>query len=91
MKAMNSFMNIPKMNASSDAEVIKQSASAMISVMLGMVIGAILIGFIFVGLAINIPLEHMMIIEAALLIITTIILWNILKTYGTKKYRQIEI
>ena len=81
----------PKMNASSDAEVIKQSKSSMVSVLLGMILAMLLIGFLFAGLAFNIAIENMVVIELVLLSIALVILWRKIKTDGVKKYREIEI
>lgn len=86
------FANLkyPKMNATSDAEVVKQSMSSMISVFGGMFIAFALIGFIFGTLNI-IGINLSILIELAFLIVVMIILWEILKRYGEKKFKKINV
>lgn len=76
----------PKLNASSDTEVVKQSASSGISVLIGMVLGmlSIVTAIIFYN-----SIELCYIIELIILTVITIVLWAILKKYGQKKFMQI--
>lgn len=83
----------PKMKATSDTEVIKQSMSVTISILLGLVLSIILIGLLFINELnfIKISINNIIIIELVLLILLTIILFYILKKHGTKKYLLIEV
>lgn len=78
------------MNATSDTEVVKQSASSMISVLGGMLISIFLIGIlVFASNIININIA--IVIELIIICIITISLWNILKKYGNKRFKEIII
>ena len=85
------LMNLkyPKMDASSDTEVVKQSMSSTLSVFIGMFIGMLSIGIMIIGSKINLNL--FIILE--LLVFSTIafILWKILKKYGIQKFREINV
>ncbi len=83
-------LKYPKMDATSDVEVIKQSASSMISVFLGLIISIILITIPII-LKNKLDLNITILIELTALILITITLWIILQTYGTKKYKEINI
>ena len=76
----------PKLNASSDTEVVKQSASSGISVLIGMVLGmvSIVTAVIFYN-----SIDLCYIIELTILTVITIVLWTILKKYGQKRFMQI--
>ena len=83
-------LRFPKMDASSDTEVIKQSASSAIAVFIGMGIGiASIILMVAVGSIMN--LELFISIELLSLVFIIVVLWNILKIYGTKRFKEIEI
>lgn len=86
------FANLkyPKMNATSDTEVVKQSMSSMVSVFGGMFIAFALIGFIIGTLSV-IGVNLSIIIELVVLIIVMIILWETLKRYGEKKFKKINV
>ena len=83
----------PKMNATSDTEVVKQSMSVTISILVGLLLSVILIACLFINdfTSLNININNIIIIELVLLILLTIILFYILKKYGTKKYLAIEV
>lgn len=85
------IMNLkyPNMNASSDTEVVKQSWSATVSAFIGVLVGIASIGIIVMGSDLNLTL----IIGIELLIVTIVImiLWNVLKTYGVKKWNEINV
>lgn len=76
----------PKLNASSDTEVVKQSASSGISVLIGMVLGmvSIVTAVIFYN-----SIDLCYIIELTILAVITVVLWTILKKYGQKRFMQI--
>lgn len=83
-------LRFPKMDASSDTEVIKQSASSAIAVFIGTGIGiASIILMVAVGSIMN--LELFISIELLSLLFIIVVLWNILKIYGTKRFKEIEI
>ncbi len=78
----------PKMDASSDAEVVKQSTSSMISVLVG-ILAAMFFGsltLILAGLG-----DLAMIAEIALLGLLLVVLWAILSNYGKKRFTEIEV
>ena len=82
-------LKYPKMDATSDTEVVKQSMSSMISVFIGMFIAMLSIGIIVVGSTININL--FIILELLVFSIIVFVLWKILKRYGIKRFREINV
>ena len=83
-------LKYPKMNASNDTEVVKQSMSSMVSVFIGMAIFIIsILGFVFLSKKIDINL--LIIIHINLFIIISIILYIILIKIGTKEYQKINV
>ena len=85
------LMNLkyPKMDATSDTEVVKQSMSSMVSVWIGMVIGMLSIGIIVLGNMISIDL--FILLELLVFIILVLILWKMLKKYGVKRWKEINV
>lgn len=85
------LMNLkyPKMDATSDTEVVKQSMSSMVAVFIGMFVATIAIGIIVLGSTINIDL--FIILELLIFSIIVCILWKILKKYGIKRFREINV
>lgn len=85
------LMNLkyPKMDATSDTEVVKQSMSSSVSVFIGMFTAMLLIAIIGIGSTININL--FIILELFVFGIVVLILWNILKKYGVKRFREINV
>lgn len=83
-------LKYPKMDASSDTEVVKQSMSSMISTFLGMGIFIVCSGLVF-GLGNIIKSEIAMIIVQSILFIITIFLYVILMKVGPKKYKSINV
>ena len=85
------LMNLkyPKMDATSDTEVVKQSMSSAASVFIGMFTAMLLIAIIALGSIININL--FIILELLVFGIIVIALWNILKKYGVKRFREINV
>lgn len=83
-------LKYPKMDASNDTEVIKQSMSSMLSVLSGFII--FIIGLVLVeGLVVFIPLDLLLVAHFILLIIIAIILYAILMKKGPKAYRNINV
>ena len=85
------LMNLkyPKMDATSDTEVVKQSMSSMVSVFIGMFVGMLSIAIIFIGSSINLNL--FIILELLVFFIIVFILWKVLKKYGVKRFREINV
>ena len=86
-------LKYPKMDATSDTEVVKQSISSMISVLSGMVI-AIIVGALCVMTMLNyikIGINTMLSLCLIGLIIIMIVLMFVLNSYGVKRYREIEV
>ena len=83
-------LKYPKMNATNDTEVVKQSMSSMISVFIGM---AILIGSIFLIIYLGdyIKLNLVLILHILLITIASLILYFILMKYGVNEYRNINV
>ena len=83
-------LKYPKMNASSDTEVVKQSISSMISVFIGMgilIISAIFILYFYDSMNIYLLLS----IHIFILLISMIVLYYILMNKGTKEYNSINV
>ncbi len=81
-------LKFPKMNASSDTEVVKQSTSSLVAVFGGMLLAGIfgIITFVLAGFG-----DYAMIIEDVLLFIILAVLWLILTHYGKRRFREIEV
>ena len=81
-------LKYPKMDASSDSEVVKQSTSSMVSVFSGVVMSAVfgVATFILAGFG-----DNTIIAETIVLVAILAILWVILKRYGKKRYKEIEV
>ena len=83
-------LKYPKMNASNDTEVVKQSMSSMISVFTGMGIFILsIIGIVFFYEKIKI--EILVIIHILILLLISLILYNILMKKGIKDYQKINV
>ena len=85
------LMNLkyPKMDATSDTEVVKQSMSSTVSVFLGMFVGMLSIAIIILGSKIN--LDLFIILELLIFGAIVFTLWRILKKYGVKRFREINV
>ena len=83
-------LKYPKMNASSDTEVVKQSISSMISVFIGM---GIFIGSLIVGMLLydKVDIYLLLGLHMVILLVVTIILYIILMNKGTREYRNINV
>lgn len=85
------LMNLkyPKMNATSDTEVVKQSMSSMLSVFIGMFVAMLSVAIMIMGSNFNINLF----VALELVVFSTIafILWRILKKYGVKRFKEINV
>lgn len=83
-------LRFPKMDASSDTEVVKQSVSFAIAVFIGMGIGIASI-ILMATVGSNMNLNIFVMVELVALLFIIVVLWNILKIYGTKRFKEIEI
>ena len=83
-------LKYPKMNATNDTEVVKQSMSSMISVFIG--IGVLIGSILFIGfLSDIIKIDILVMLHLLLVTIISIILYFILMKYGSKEYRKINV
>ena len=83
-------LKYPKLNFSSDTEVVKQSLSSMISIFTGM--GLAIISIFGIGyFSENYPLTNLMLIHVLLLMVITFILYKLLMKIGPKEYRKLSI
>lgn len=85
------LMNLkyPKMNATSDTEVVKQSMSSMLSVFMGMFVAILSIAIMIMGNNYNTNL--FVALELLTFSIITVMLWRILKKYGAKRFKEINV
>ena len=85
------LMNLkyPKMDATSDTEVVKQSMSSTLSVFIGMFVGMLSIAIIAIGSTIN--LNVFIILELLVFTAFVFVLWKMLKKYGVKRFREINV
>lgn len=85
------LMNLkyPKMDATSDTEVVKQSMSSTVSVFIGMFVGMLSIAVMILGSKINLNL--FIILELLLFSIIVFILWKALKKFGVRKWKEINV
>lgn len=85
------LMNLkyPKMDATSDTEIVKQSMSSAVSVFIGMLVGMLSIAIILIGSKINIDI--FIILELLVFSIIVFILWRRLKKYGVKQFNSIYV
>ena len=83
-------LKYPKMNASSDAEVIKQSSSAMVATFIGMGLTMVSAYLLITAMSNGMPMD--LTIFAGVLVYTVIlvVLAAYLKKAGTKKFLEIE-
>lgn len=83
-------LKYPKMNASNDTEVVKQSMSSMISVFIGM--GIFIISLILgVLLYDKIDMYLLLVLHIIVLLVVTIGLYMVLMNNGIKEYRNINV
>lgn len=78
-------LKYPKMDAISDTEVVKQSMSSMISVFIGMFVAMLSIAAVIIGGNLFI------ILELLIFSIIVLILWNVLKRYGVRRFKEINV
>ena len=83
-------LKYPKMNASNDTEVVKQSMSSMISVFSGM---GILIGSIIIIIYLSkyISYSIILVMHLVFIILISLILYLYLMKYGTREYKKINV
>lgn len=78
-------LKYPKMNAISDTEVVKQSMSSGIAIMIGFMIGSLAIAFLVMG-----HRDETTIVELMAFGIGILVLNKTLKTYGVKRFKEID-
>lgn len=86
------FTNLkyPKMNASSDTEVVKQSMSTTIAVFSGMILGLVFAVLMVAGA--QTPNTNLFVlIELIVLAVVVLTLWKKLKKYGNKRFKEINV
>ena len=83
-------LKYPKMNASNDTEVVKQSMSSMVAVFIN--IGIIIISVIGIfTLYDKLNIYLLLGIHVLIIILVTIVLYYILMNKGIKEYRSINV
>ena len=84
------LMNLkyPKMDATSDTEVVKQSVSSMASVFIGMIVAMLLIAVSIMG---GDNLNLYICLELLVFSIIIFALWQVLKKYGVKRFKEINV
>ena len=82
-------LKYPKMNATNDTEVVKQSLSSMVSVFIGMgIFFASILSINYLNKYLNIDL--LLILYILMLTLISLVLYFILMKWGTKEYRKIN-
>lgn len=80
----------PKLNASNDTEVVKQSMSSMISVFVGMVVFILsMFGIVYFNKYLDINL--LMLIHLSILLVLVICLYFVLMKFGVKAYKKLNV
>ena len=77
----------PKLDASSDTEIVKQSMSSFISVSLGLFIGMVIVAITIISGMKNI----VFLIEVLIFTIADLLLWQWIKKFGVKKFDKLNI
>ena len=84
-------LKYPKMDASNDTEVVKQSMSSFVSVFAGMVVSMGSILAIFALCTANISNEIILLLNLAILLFISLILYLKVMKKGVKRYRDINV
>lgn len=82
-------LKYPKMHATSDTEIVKQSTSSLIAVFIGMAVGMFTVVALFFAGVPNLNLA--IALQLAVFAISIFILWQVLKSYGVKRWREINV
>ena len=77
----------PKLDASSDTEIVKQSMSSFIAVFSGVFIGMLMIGITVICGMKNIIL----LLEVLIFAILDLLLWQWIKNSGVKKFERLNV
>lgn len=83
-------LKYPKLDAESSAEVVKQSTSSLISVMIGMGLMFFNIGVIIVCMVLNVNPIIVLSVLLLLFVMIDLLLYLILNKWGTKKFNSLE-
>ena len=81
-------LKYPKMDASSDAEVVKQSKSTLVAVLMGIFSAG---AFGIMAVALSVTTKWAMIVSAVILSAVLLILWYRLERVGVKRFKEIEV
>lgn len=81
-------LKYPKMHATSDTEIVKQSMSGMVAVFIGMFVGMFSAAVLFLAGEANLDLA--VALELLAFALAILILYRILKTYGVKRWRAVD-
>ncbi len=80
----------PKLNASNDTEVVKQSMSSMISVFIGIAVFILsMLGIVYFSKYLDINL--LMLIHLSILLVLVICLYFVLMKFGVKAYKRLNV
>lgn len=78
----------PRLNFKSDAQIVKQSASVMITILVGLLpIGAIIASIKIFDVS---NINKFVLIVTTIMAVITYVLWKVLNTYGVKKFRELS-
>ncbi len=89
---LNINLKYPKMDATNDTEVVKQSMSSFVAVFIGMVISMGSCTLIFALCTMNIvPNEIVILLNLAILLLISLISYLVVMKKGVKKYREINV
>ncbi len=83
-------LKYPKMNASSDAEVVKQSSSAMVATFIGMGLTIVSAYLLITVMSNGVPMDLVIATGVLIYAVIFVILAIYLKKVGTKKFLEIE-
>lgn len=82
-------LKYPKMSSTNDTEVVKQSMSSFLSVLMGTII--FVLSILCIALFNNIGIKLLITLHLLILLIIDIILYLILIKYGVKDYKKINV
>lgn len=87
------LMNLkyPKMDATSDTEIVKQSMSSTVSVFMGIGVFMLSIAVMFLAEKVNLNINWIIFLELLMFSLVVLILWKVLKSYGVKRWKEINI
>lgn len=84
-------LKYPKMDATSDTEIVKQSMSSTVSVFMGIGVFMLSIAVMFLAEKVNLNINWIIFLELLMFSLVVLILWKVLKSYGVKRWKEINI